>query len=553
MKTMAQKDTLPAFIRKHLGCFLLVCALLSAWCEPAHAVTAPIIDEVSVFGDGSYPNTGAVIVSQTVNGSPATIFQIQGNYVTNGINIMGNPGTVTTTVSMDEWDSVNSVNINHATVTITADVNTGAVSVTVGGVSMTANPASVTIDGVTTSVPNPGGFSMTGTATVDDRIIQVCVNAGQRVCVNIFMRSNAPPTTPILPAAFEAQVRAAIRQNFVRAMRLFTDQLTNVMVMQTMMIGPLLDAKHQLESQQIFGEWRAEGHRDYQPSEQVCAFGTLSRAMVNAEERVRKNIVSIDSILLKRELLNGYSSSSWGPFGDMAARLQRYRDVFCDANDNKRELGTMCNSGTSTRKNNDLNYYRTVGRKLTLPINFTDITLTDEEEDVLTLSRNLFDHNVLTPIPERVMMPSGIKFDPLQDARMLSAVRGVARYSFAAQVAQKTPGTGFEASRLSDVLAGIGVAPADAVAMIGTDPSYYAQMNVLSKKLFQDPQFFTNLYIGPANVARTGVAMQALQIMHDRQRFEASLRKEMLLSMILEMNLRRAQESVANKVARSKQ
>lgn len=358
---------------------------------------------------------------------------------------------------------------------------------------------------------------------------------------------------PIDRDQFADILQDAMRRNLAQAVRLFADQLTNVMVMQTMMIGPLLDAKHQLESQQIFSEWRAEAHRDYQPSEQVCAFGTLSRVMVNAEERVRRNISAIDSIMLKRELLNGYSSSSWGPFADLATRLQRYRDVFCDENDNNSDLGTMCNSGASTRKNNDLDYYRTVGQKLTLPIDFTNIALTNEEEDILTLSRNLFDHNVLTPIPERVMMPAGTQFDPLQDARMLSAVRGVARYSFAALVAQKTPGTGFEAARLREVMAGINVAPADVDGLIGANPSYYAQMNILSKKLFQNPQFFTNLYVSPANVARTGVALQAMQIMHDRERFEASMRKGMLLSMILEMNLRRAQETVNNNIVKSRQ
>ena len=389
-----------------------------------------------------------------------------------------------------------------------------------------------------------------GRLTVDDRIVNVCVNAGYNMCINVFLQSNTPPVAPIPRAAFAATVEEAMRQN-MRAFRWFADQMTNVMVMQTMMIGPLLDAKHQLESQQIFAEWQAETHRDYQPSEQVCALGTLSRTMINAEDRVRRNILSIDSIMLKRELLNGYSASSWGPFADLSARMARYRTEYCDENDNKRELGTMCTSGASTRKNNDLNYYRTVARKLTLPVDFTNAALTPEEEDILTLSKNLFDHNVLTPIPERVMMPVGTNFDPLQDARMLSAVRGVARYSFANQVALKTPGTGLEAPRLQNIMADLGVAPADIPGLIGAQPSYYAQMNILSKKLFQNPQFFTNLYVGPANVARTGVALQALQIMHDRERYEASLRKEMLLSMILEMNLRRAQSEVINRVPRA--
>ncbi len=536
---------------KYLGCLLLACILLFSFVEKTHAV-ATTIDEVSVFGSGTYPNTWLLTVSQTVNGNATSVLQHEGSYVTTGVNIAGNPGTVTTVVSMDEWDWLNGVMINHATVTIVTNVNTGAVTVTVSGPAMSADPAIVTIDGTSTAVANPGGFTATGIATVDDRMIEVCVDAGHRVCVNVFMKSNTPGITPIDPATFNNDLLDGIRNNIVRAIRLFSDQLTNVMVMQTMMIGPLLDAKHQLESQQIFGEWQAETHRDYQPSEQVCAFGTLSRTMVNAEDRVKRNIAALDAVMLKRELLSGYAASSWGPFADLSTRLTHYRTVFCDENDNKRELGTMCASGASLRKNNDINYYRTVARKLTLPIDFTNTAATNEEEDIIALSKNLFNHTVLTPIPEWILMPSGLHFSHLQDSRMLSAVRGVARYSFALQVAQKTPGTGLEAARLREVMAGIGVAPADVNDLIGAQPSYYAQMNLLSKKLFQNPQFFTNLYVSPANVARTGVALQALQIMHDRERFEASLRKEMLLSMILEMNLRRAQDSVQNKVSRAK-
>lgn len=529
--------------------------VLITFIQPQAFAAETQIDRVTVFGSGTYPATsgGTMTVTQTVNGTPSTVVMASrpgeaGSYSTNSVEFGSNPGTITVNVSIDEtlMDSTT----NHATVGITINTNSGAASVTGTGASMTNDPATITVDGNSITVPNSGSYSGSAVGSIDDRIIQVCTNAGLQVCVYVFLLSDEPAAVPRERAPFERELRAYIRRNIVRAIRLFTDQLTNVMIMQAMMIGPLLDAKHQLESQQLFGEWQAETHRDYQPSEQVCAFGTLARSMVNAEEGVRENAQAINTILANRELLSGYSASAWGPFADMGARLARYRDIFCEANDNMGQLGNMCNSGASRRKNNDINYYRTLVRRLTLPLDFRDTDLTPEEEDILSLARNLFSHNVLTPIDENLIMPEA-RFKELQDARMLSAVRSVARNSFSAIVAQRSTGSGLSVDQLRGVLTGLGVPAADINEIIGEEPSYYAQMNVISKKLFQDPQFITNLYVSPANVERTGVALQALQIMHDRQRFEAALRKEMLLSMILEMNLRKAQGRVQDRISKA--
>ncbi|MBI2234950.1 MAG: hypothetical protein HYU57_08240, partial [Micavibrio aeruginosavorus] len=309
--------------------------------------------------------------------------------------------------------------------------------------------------------------------------------------------------------------------------------------------GPLLDAKHQMESQLLFGEWQAEIRRDYQPSEQICGFGTMARATVNARDKVDRNVQALTSLMEKRDLLNGWTAASWGPFSDKKDRMTQYKNIFCDPNDNMKELGAMCASGTSERKNNDITYFRTVGREMTLDIAFTDGTITEDEEDIIALSRNLFNHTVLTPIPETILMPHG-QFNELLDSRSISALRSIARNSFAYAVASKTPGSGLNSDRLREVMAGLGVPLGSIPDIIGTNPSYYAQLNILSKKMFQDPQFIANLHVSPANVTRMNLTLQAIQIMHDRERFEASLRKEMLLSAILEVKLREYQRAISN-------
>src|SRR5690606_26127174 len=74
--------------------------------------------------------------------------------------------------------------------------------------------------------------------------------------------------------------------------------------------------------------------------------------------------------------------------------------------------------------------------------------------------------------------------------------------------------------------------------VLGENPSYYAQMEFLSKKIYQNPNFYTALYDKPANVERIRAAMTAVKLMNDRDIHAAMLRREMLLSMMLELRLR---------------
>ena len=70
--------------------------------------------------------------------------------------------------------------------------------------------------------------------------------------------------------------------------------------------------------------------------------------------------------------------------------------------------------------------------------------------------------------------------------------------------------------------------------ILGERPSYYAQMEVLTKKIYQSPNFYTNLYDKPANVKRIGASIDAITIMNQRDRFESLLRREMLTSVLVE-------------------
>jgi hypothetical protein len=60
---------------------------------------------------------------------------------------------------------------------------------------------------------------------------------------------------------------------------------------------------------------------------------------------------------------------------------------------------------------------------------------------------------------------------------------------------------------------------------------------MLTRTALQNPAFYTNLYDKPANVKRMSVGLSAIGLMQLRDRYESSLRREMLLSQLVEQAL----------------
>lgn len=341
-----------------------------------------------------------------------------------------------------------------------------------------------------------------------------------------------------------------VEANYIEAFRQMTEQLSDVMLQQIPIIGTFLDAKHQLETQRLFGEAAARAHREYHPSEQICALGTLARSTAISRFKVERNTGIINTTLMKREILSKNNASGWGAYSDANTRLAKFKTTYCDTNDNNTIMREICTPDGDARPNADIDYRRTMENKLTLDLDFTDgDAASEDEQDVLALAKNLYGHKTLTPISEGAMVPYG-SFRELNNMRMIAAVRGVARYSYSNMAAMRGTGSGLQSAQLIQIMENLGVPADDVEELIGANPSYYAQMEILNQKMFQDPTFIVNLYNGPANIERMGVVMQALKIMSDRDKFETALRREMLLSMIVEMRLRERQTDTTNNTNR---
>jgi len=147
--------------------------------------------------------------------------------------------------------------------------------------------------------------------------------------------------------------------------------------------------------------------------------------------------------------------------------------------------------------------------------------------------------------------------------RSVAAKRSVAQNTFNSIVGMKSEGTSdtslvsggppltrsFLAAAFKQLMP-TGTPDAEIYAIIGENPSYYAQLEVLSKKIYQNPDFFSGLYDKPANIARKSTAMKAIDLMLDRVLYESELRQEMLLSVLLSSysrdNYRTANKEIVN-------
>ena len=75
-------------------------------------------------------------------------------------------------------------------------------------------------------------------------------------------------------------------------------------------------------------------------------------------------------------------------------------------------------------------------------------------------------------------------------------------------------------------------------------------MEILTKRMYQDPAFYANLMQTPTNVQRTQAAMKAIGLMQERDIADSLQRTEMLFSTLLEVQLARAQNKLMDKSAR---
>ncbi len=336
------------------------------------------------------------------------------------------------------------------------------------------------------------------------------------------------------------------------AMMLMTHEITTMAFWQMEVIGSLFDAKHQLETQRLLQDMQATAHKEYHPSEGMCRFGTNTRSLAAADRKTDLTQISLAARSTQRLLLNQGGIGTGSARDEQRTRMIQFRQKYCNPDDLGFAMYLVCESTSTERRNKDVNFMHTVGSEDTLPIDFSDSAVSPTEEDVLALSVNLYGHRLLQQIDRRFLANAeahvvieGAKM--YMDIRALAAKRSVAYNSFAAFVAEKSLGAGAAVPYMREILIEMDIPEAEIEKMLGGGlPSYHAQMEILTKKLYQIPNFYSDLYGKPVNIDRKNVSMQAIGLMQKRDMYKSQLRAEANMAVYLETWVERLQEYETN-------
>ncbi len=381
-------------------------------------------------------------------------------------------------------------------------------------------------------------------------------------------------------------------RNILPSMRSMASQLTDVGMYQVTVFAALLDTKEQLEVQRLFGDMAAQAHKDYMPSQEMCALGTMSISIGQADRNAKVVAVTLAKMALDRQLGSKGTSAAEGRAQDRSNRLEQFRRLFCNPHDMNGGFEAICagtcrpaqpgippdpgdptapttvpsNCGATggaaytsnfNRWNRDINYNLTIGMPKTLDISFSGNasggsppTATDDEEDVVAIGNYLFAHDVFDRMSENVMA-TDINEGDYMEARSIIAKRSVAYNSFASIIGLEAPGSaGSSGNFVLNAMRQLKLKRGTAGADIGRPQSELALLEVLAHQIYENPQFYMGLYDQPVNLERREVAMQAIGLMVDRTSFESELRTEALLSVLLEMNLSDHEKALQNRLNR---
>lgn len=327
-----------------------------------------------------------------------------------------------------------------------------------------------------------------------------------------------------------------IEQSWLKGFRNFGNRITTALISQTTSLGSFMNAQTLSEAKAAREANLARTAKAYATSEALCRFGTLSQSLAASEALKNTNKLIINSVLNNRERAP-VGTANADPINAVQTRINQMANTYCDPTQGNVSLGRLCeDSKDSSRFNKDVNYTRGLDVPMTLDIAFSETGTSGQpkdQQDILALSETLF--------PSQPLARSYSNSEYLTEAskyRSLQAMRNVAKTSLVTTIAEKAKGTKGSEEFISKLMQALGVPEAQAKQMMGENPSYFAQMEVLTKKLYQDPAFYVNLVDTPANVQRQRAAIRAIKLQQGHDLAETVKRREMLLAILLELKIR---------------
>lgn len=345
------------------------------------------------------------------------------------------------------------------------------------------------------------------------------------------------------------------KHHVMTAMMMMTEQLTTASMGQLFMIGAFFDAEIQLDTARKMQELTAKAHKDYQPSFQMCTIGTTAKNLGYSRRLGELAALTINEGLMDRQTLHHRMAAAGGTGMDSVRRWDYFIRNFCEPRNNGASLRPLCIApAQNPQVNIDVDYTRTIDHPLTVSSQFVNSNLQGHEAGVFALGSNLYGADLIDFKADALFDRAMPYADEFMRVRSVLAKRSVAINSYANIAGMKTNGPRnmfrLRLQHMRFIMEQLGMSNTNEITQVlGGRPSYHAQMEFLTKKIYQRPEFYTNLYDKPANVDRTRAAMRAIGLMQRMDMYNSRLRSEMLLSVAAELGLIEEQSLIEDALA----
>lgn len=334
-------------------------------------------------------------------------------------------------------------------------------------------------------------------------------------------------------------------------------------------IGAFIDAKIHSETMLDMQVMAARATKRHIPSVNVCKFASLNKT--TAQSNYRGNFISstLNKYSLDRTLGSGGSIGASNSI-DIRSRSQEALLKHCDPGELSNTMDSVCGAaaGSNGLTSKDINYGNTLATPDTINLLLDPIMqgLADDTDtnphnnndtaSILALKQLLYNHEV-APRMGKIAIGNNIfgHQNKYLKWRANAAKRSVAENSFDTIVGMKAAGggavgqsQGIQTAQATGLYQSLGLSTADINELNKLAPSYWAQMEHLTKTLYKDPSFFVNLYDNPENVTRQSASMEAISLMQMRDYYESLIRSEMALSVMLDTEVRKEIQKLNNTI-----
>lgn len=287
-------------------------------------------------------------------------------------------------------------------------------------------------------------------------------------------------------------------------------------------------------------------HNEFNPSEELCAVGTNTRALFAADVTAQMNHEILANRAAQRFLRYGDSVSLDGETSDRRSRIGQFLTTFCSQDEAGGAFKGRC---TGTRPGADIDIVGTLLKPSTLSIDYTDNEVSADEANIMALQTNLFGSQLTEKIPTSLLVDSrgNVSSDAKElilDERALAANYMVAMAPFTKLAGLKSMGPPEGYEFLKAVMEDSGIPESEIESTLKGRPSYYATMEILGQTMYESSDFYVSLGDEPANINRRIVGMQAINIMQMADLLDFLRYSKMNYSLILADSLRDRQDAL---------